>query len=148
MEAKIEKLMRVDGSTEEQLAAAQAETNRLARERFAEALDRIDRGENVEAFGLGIAFRDEDQCAVTMGGDGRATVALLDLLHWGIIKQTVNNGVLLPGLPSRLDVARQSEVVDPFDLIQTVIIATSLVEEMSERNAANEADAAIQRASA
>ena len=99
METKYERLLRVDGATDEQLNAARVETNVLARQRLAEAIARIDRGEDVEAFAFGIAFRNDEQCDVSMGGDGRASVGLLDTLHWGIVKNTVQNGVLLPSLP-------------------------------------------------
>ena len=144
METKYERLLRVDGATDEQLNAARVETNVLARQRLAEAIARIDRGEDVEAFAFGIAFRNDEQCDVSMGGDGRASVGLLDTLHWGIVKNTVQNGVLLPSLPARMNVVR--DVADPFELIETVLIATAIIEQQRQNDAANEADAAIKQA--
>lgn len=147
MDTKINKLVRVDNATEEQLADVQTETNRMARERVATVLDRIDRGESVEAFVFGIAFVEEQECEIALGGDGRATVGLIDLMQWAIVKQTLTNGLLLKALPQRFEIARESGA-DAVELIHAILQATELIEQQKEQRAANEADEAIKQAAA
>lgn len=130
----ISKLVISDTADEKTLAESQATTNKLARARFAEALDRIDRGESVEGFAFGLSFVGEENCEIAMGGTGEATLGLIDLINGAIVKQTINGGVLIPALPQRLDVLRASGSVDLFELLELVMKAGQLLDEQAERN--------------
>lgn len=144
-----QKVMDPDSMTKEQLAEAQALADKVIRAKAADIVARIDAGESVKAFVVGIEFIGDDSGpSVHAGGHAGDELKLLDILTFLIARAAVDSGSLIPQLAERMLAVNAGDAIPVSMMMKIAMDTARLFKSMAGANqqAADAAEALIRRA--